>query len=89
MNHAGHALLTLVEAPAYLQGHPRTMSRLLQQPLVPGVRTGRQWRVRKTDLAPISPQRCGTTPRSPVIRPPTTIRQRASSPYPHNVACRF
>jgi excisionase family DNA binding protein len=50
MNHDGHALLTLVEAAAYLRVHPRTMSRLLQQRLVPGVRIGRQWRVRKTDL---------------------------------------
>ena len=50
MNQNGHALLTLAEAATYLRVHPRTMTRLLQTRLVPGVKIGRQWRVRKADL---------------------------------------
>ena len=50
MNHDGHALLTLAEAATYLRVHPRTMTRLLRERQVPGVRIGRQWRIRKTDL---------------------------------------
>ena len=50
VNQAGHALLTLAEAAAYLRVHPRTMTRLLQGRQVPGVQVGRQWRIRKTDL---------------------------------------
>ena len=50
MNQNGHALLTLAEAATYLRVHPRTMTRLLQTQLVPGVKIGRQWRVRKADL---------------------------------------
>jgi excisionase family DNA binding protein len=45
-----HELLTLDEAAAYLRIHPRTMRRLLQRHEVPGVKIGRQWRVRKADL---------------------------------------
>jgi excisionase family DNA binding protein len=44
------ALLTLTEAAAYLRVHRRTMTRLLQERQVPGVKIGRQWRVRKADL---------------------------------------
>src|SRR5215212_6239963 len=43
-------LLTLAEAAAYLRVHRRTMSRLLQQRVVPGTKIGRQWRVRVADL---------------------------------------
>ena len=43
-------LLTLAEAAAYLRVHRRTMSRLLQQGVLPGTKIGRQWRVRKADL---------------------------------------
>jgi excisionase family DNA binding protein len=43
-------LLTLAEAAAYLRVHRRTMTRLLRQGVVPGVKIGRQWRVRKADL---------------------------------------
>jgi excisionase family DNA binding protein len=43
-------LLTLAEAAAYLRVHRRTMSRLLQQRVVPGAKIGRQWRVRVADL---------------------------------------
>jgi excisionase family DNA binding protein len=50
MNQNGHALLTLAEAATYLRVHPRTMSRLLQERQVPGVKIGRQWRVRRADL---------------------------------------
>jgi excisionase family DNA binding protein len=50
VNQAGHALLTLAEAAAYLRVHPRTMTRLLQARQVTGVRVGRQWRIRQTDL---------------------------------------
>jgi excisionase family DNA binding protein len=46
----GPALLTLSEAAAYLRVHRRTMTRLLQERQVPGVKIGRQWRVRKADL---------------------------------------
>ena len=46
----GHALLTLAEAADYLRVHPRTMTRLLQERQVPGVKIGRQWRVRQADL---------------------------------------
>ena len=43
-------LLTLAEAAAYLRVHRRTMSRLLRQGVVPGIKIGRQWRVRRADL---------------------------------------
>ena len=43
-------LLTLAEAAAYLRVHRRTMTRLLQQRVVPGTKIGRQWRVRMADL---------------------------------------
>jgi excisionase family DNA binding protein len=46
----GQELLTLAEAAAYLRVHRRTMTRLLRQGVVPGVKIGRQWRVRKADL---------------------------------------
>ena len=49
-DHNGHALLTLAEVAVFLRVHPRTMSRLLQERQVPGVKIGRQWRVRKADL---------------------------------------
>jgi excisionase family DNA binding protein len=50
MDQNGPALLTLSEAAAYLRVHRRTMTRLLQERQVPGVKIGRQWRVRKADL---------------------------------------
>jgi excisionase family DNA binding protein len=43
-------LLTLAEAAAYLRVHRRTMSRLLRQGVVPGIKIGRQWRIRIADL---------------------------------------
>ena len=46
----GHELLTTEEAAAYLRLHPRTISRLIKQGELPGVKVGRQWRVRRADL---------------------------------------
>ena len=43
-------LLTRVEAAAYLRVHPRTVGRLLRAGSLPGVKVGRQWRLRKADL---------------------------------------
>ena len=43
-------LLTCEEAAAYLRVHPRTVGRLLKEGKLPGVKVGRQWRLRKADL---------------------------------------
>jgi excisionase family DNA binding protein len=45
-----HELLTLEEAAAYLRVHPRTMARLLTERELPGLKVGRQWRIRRADL---------------------------------------
>ena len=45
-----HELLTCEEAAAYLRVHPRTVTRLLTAGKLPGVKIGRQWRLRKADL---------------------------------------
>ena len=45
-----HELLTCEEAAAYLRLHPRTVGRLLKAGHLPGVKVGRQWRLRKADL---------------------------------------
>ena len=53
MNHASVPnldLLTCEEAAAYLRVHPRTVYRLLRDGGMPGVRVGRQWRIRRSDL---------------------------------------
>ena len=50
VNSRDRELLTLAEAAAYLRVHRRTMSRLLRQGVVPGIKIGRQWRVRRADL---------------------------------------
>src|SRR4051812_7265838 len=43
-------LMTCEEAANYLRLHPRTVGRLLTQGKLPGVKVGRQWRLRRTDL---------------------------------------
>lgn len=43
-------LLTVAEAAAILRLHPVTVQRLLRRGELPGVRVGRQWRIRRTDL---------------------------------------
>ncbi len=45
-----HALLTPEEAARYLRVTERTVYRLLRCGDCPGVKIGRQWRIRKTDL---------------------------------------
>ena len=45
-----HELLTCEEAAAYLRVHQRTVGRLLTAGRLPGVKVGRQWRLRKADL---------------------------------------
>lgn len=45
-----HELLTCAEAAAYLRVHERTVARLLTRGALPGVKVGRQWRLRKADL---------------------------------------
>lgn len=45
-----HELLTCEEAATYLRVHPRTVGRLLKAGRLPGVKVGRQWRLRKADL---------------------------------------
>ena len=52
LNHARgeHDLMTCEEAAAYLRLHTRTVGRLLAQGKLPGVKVGRQWRLRRTDL---------------------------------------
>ncbi len=45
-----HALLTPEEAAQYLRVTERTVYRLLRCGDCPGVKVGRQWRIRKTDL---------------------------------------
>ena len=47
---AEHQLLTVEEAAAYLRVTPATVYRLLRAGKLPGVRVGRQWRVRRTAL---------------------------------------
>ena len=46
----GHELLTCEEAAAHLRLHVRTVGRLLTQGTLPGVKVGRQWRLRRADL---------------------------------------
>ena len=46
----GHELMTCAEAAAYLRLHERTIGRLLKQGALPGVKVGRQWRLRRADL---------------------------------------
>jgi len=48
-NH-GHELLTCEEAASHLRLHVRTVGRLLKQGTLPGVKVGRQWRLRRADL---------------------------------------
>lgn len=38
------------EAATYLRLHPRTVGRMLQSGWLPGVKVGRQWRIRRMDL---------------------------------------
>lgn len=45
-----HTLLTCEEAATYLRLHPRTVGRMLQEGRLPGVKVGRQWRIRRADL---------------------------------------
>ncbi len=47
---AQHQLLTVEEAAAYLRVTPPTVYRLLRAGKLPGVKVGRQWRVRLADL---------------------------------------
>jgi excisionase family DNA binding protein len=42
--------MTCEEAAAYLRLHERTVGRLLKQGELPGVKVGRQWRLRRADL---------------------------------------
>ena len=46
----GRELLTCEQAAAYLRLRPRTVGRLPQAGQLPGVKVGRQWRLRKADL---------------------------------------
>jgi excisionase family DNA binding protein len=46
----GPALMTCEEAADYLRLHERTVGRLLKQGRLPGVKVGRQWRLRRADL---------------------------------------
>jgi excisionase family DNA binding protein len=48
--HGEYDLMTCEEAATYLRLHPRTVGRLLGQGKLPGVKVGRQWRLRRTDL---------------------------------------
>jgi excisionase family DNA binding protein len=43
-------LMTCEEAATYLRLHARTVGRLLAQGKLPGVKVGRQWRLRRADL---------------------------------------
>jgi excisionase family DNA binding protein len=45
-----HELLTCEEAATHLRLHVRTVGRLLKQGKLPGVKVGRQWRLRRADL---------------------------------------
>ena len=47
---ADHELLTPEEAAPYLRVNPQTVYRLLRGRRCPGVKVGRQWRIRKADL---------------------------------------
>ncbi len=47
---AEHQLLTVEEAAAHLRLNPQTVYRLLRAGKLPGVKVGRQWRVRLVDL---------------------------------------
>ena len=70
-----HELLTCEEAAAYLRLHPRTVGRLLTQRALPGVKVGRQWRLRRADLdAYLGGQRPAAAPAPPHRRPPTVGR---------------
>ena len=47
---SAHDLMTCEEAATYLRLHPRTVGRLLTRGTLPGVKVGRQWRLRRADL---------------------------------------
>jgi excisionase family DNA binding protein len=72
-----HELLTPDEAARYLRVNPQTVYRLLRGGRCPGVKIGRQWRIRKTDL---DAHLCGQTTLAangaaslvPATDPPTT-----------------
>ncbi len=60
-----HELLTCEEAAAYLRVAPQTLYRLLRSAVLPGVKVGRQWRVRRADLdAYLTCPLPATTPRA-------------------------
>ena len=50
MGTTGPDLMTCEEAAAYLRVHERTVGRLLKRGELPGVKVGRQWRLRRADL---------------------------------------
>jgi excisionase family DNA binding protein len=43
-------LMTLEEAATYLRVNRMTVYRLMRQHTLPGVKVGRQWRIRRADL---------------------------------------
>jgi excisionase family DNA binding protein len=44
-------LLTPAEAAAYLRLHPKTVTRMARQHVIPAIRIGKHWRFRYSDLA--------------------------------------
>lgn len=58
-----HKLLTCEEAATHLRLHPRTVGRMLQEGRLPGVKVGRQWRIRRVDLEAFL-ARSGDSPKS-------------------------
>ena len=50
LNGRGHEILTPEEAAAYLRVNPQTIYRLLRAGQCPGMKVGRQWRIRRQDL---------------------------------------
>ena len=67
---ADHELLTCEEAAAHLRVACQTVYRLLRGGGLPGVKVGRQWRVRRADLdayltAPVPPAVGGAAAKDP------------------------
>ncbi len=69
MTAADRAVMTPEEAAAYLRVNPQTVYRLLRRGTLPGVKIGRQWRIRRADLDAHfgAPRTAG--PAGPVDRP--------------------
>lgn len=93
--------LTPEEAARYLRVNPQTLYRLLRSGRLPGVKVGRQWRIRKATLEAYldggagpghartgrSPGHGRATPANRGVGPDTRLRTRLGADDPVGVPC--